>query len=65
MNNIWRGAKRGSCSGCDKNNTSPELHVHWGISLGRAMEEEQGSVNARDKEKALQGASHRCFLNAF
>lgn len=68
LNNILEGTKKGSCSGCDEDNTHSEMHVPWQFfgQGWRATEKKPGSVNARDtKKKALKGASHRCLINAF
>lgn len=50
LSSILKGIKKGSCSRCDKGNTSSETNEHRGVfgQGWRATGEKQGSVNVTD-----------------
>ena len=67
LSSILKGIKKGSCSCCDKGNTSSG-QVSTGEFLGKGEEPRERSREvwtSQTQSEGQQGASHRCWINAF
>lgn len=67
-NNILEGTKKGSCSGCDEDNTHSEMHVPWAVFWAgvKSHRKDAGKCECqRHKEKGPEGSltqmPNKCF----